>query len=218
MATARENKRWLIAAIVTLVSISCGEGKGGPSDDVQRQAASHAPFAASSASDTTQDKGVVNVELKPVGNSVTNGVAVFKNVDDVGVQVELEVAGLPKPEETYYARVREGGCATAVHGQDGDHDEHVSGEASSHNEDDHEGPDHEAHDHGGHAHSPSAEDLPGNLDVPIPMASSSTGSASASAVQRGIRLNQLTSGEPKYLAVYTSSFEDPAALACGALS
>jgi hypothetical protein len=46
---------------------------------------------------------VAKVELQPVGNFSTSGIATFKEVGDLGVEVELEFEGLPKSGATYFA-------------------------------------------------------------------------------------------------------------------
>jgi hypothetical protein len=58
-------------------------------------------------------EAIARAELEPVGDSGTNGIAVLKEVGDLGVQVELDVSGLANkdPDAAYYAQVHEGSCS-----------------------------------------------------------------------------------------------------------
>jgi hypothetical protein len=119
------------------------------------------------------------MELQPAGDSGTNGTATFQVVGNLGVEAELEVEGLPEPGATYYAHLHEGECA----GVPARHGDHRHEEAREHGG---AGPTlalvrserllvwgsvpeyaHGGHEHG-HEHEAPDEDLPGNLEVPIP--------------------------------------------------
>jgi hypothetical protein len=117
------------------------------------RAEGHAPGQASSQSeqrhvsgttsaDATATAGtgvspvVAEVELKPVGDSKVRGSFALRKVGDLGVQVELEVSGLPKqPAKSYYTQeVHQGRCSEAPAGEG----EHI-----------HQQDPHHEHDHGG---------------------------------------------------------------------
>jgi hypothetical protein len=130
-------KRLLATTTCSLCALLSGCGAEG-----------HAPGQASSQSEqrhdvlgTTSDDAtatagtrvgpvVGEVELKPVGDSEVRGSFALRKVGDLGVQVELEVSGLPKqPAESYYAQVHQGECSEVragegehIHHQDPSHD------------------------------------------------------------------------------------------------
>ena len=65
---------------------------------------------------------------------------------------------------------------------------------------------------------PLTKGVPGNIGSSVPLSSSNTGTACATAVLRGVTLEQLSSGDPEYgLEVHTSGSEDALVLACGKL-
>ncbi len=133
--------------------------------------------SADSAGGTPVGGAFARAELGSVGGSGVSGEAVFKEVGSLGVQVELEVSGLPAPEDPeepqpYFAQVHGGSCSEVPRG------------GSQKPEDDH------GHDHGGGVPSlalvrldrffgaapeyadhpeyedPPADGLPGNIDAP----------------------------------------------------
>ncbi len=171
----------------------------------------------SSSGGTTVGEVVAEVDLRPVDDSGVSGTAVFKEVADLGVQVELAVSGLPDPgnseePEPYFAQVHEGSCADAPMGDDQEHREDHG--------DDHHGHDHE---HGGLHPSlallrpgpllakvdeyadhteyeyPPADELPGNLDSPISVGASADGTGSVTSLLEGVKPEQLSSGGAKYV-------------------
>ena len=111
----RVHKCVLAAFVVALVG--CGEASGGKASGAESD-------GTTSAGDSTVCEGVAKVKLDPMGNFPTSGIATFEEVGDLGVEVELEVGGLPKSGATYYAHLHEGGCA---HGLD-KHGDHGHGE------------------------------------------------------------------------------------------
>jgi hypothetical protein len=177
-------------------------------------------------------------ELGPVGDSGVSGDAVFKEVGSLGVQVELEVSGLPAPEDPeepqpYFAQVHGGSCSEAPRS------------GSQKPEDDH-GDDHHGHDHkhGGGGPSlalarldrffgaapeyadhpeyedPPADGLPGNIDAPLSLVASADGTAAVASLLEGVEPDEITSGGPKYVDLRTPSHEPPEdwpALACADL-
>jgi hypothetical protein len=212
----------LVVFAVALVLVGCRESSSGKPGGAKSE-------GTLSSGGPTVGEGVAKVELQPVGNFSTSGIATFKEVGDLGVEVELEFEGLPKSGATYYAHLREVGCANvpAKHGDHGHKGARTHREASvplalvlpeqliargS-------GPEyaHGRHNHGHEREAPD-EELPGNIGSPIPLSSSNTGTASANAVLRGVTLEQLSSRNPEYrLEVHTSDSEDAPVLACGTL-
>jgi hypothetical protein len=219
----RVHKCVLVAFVVALALVGCGQASGGKPSGAESE-------GTSSAGGPTLGEGVAKVELQPVDNFSTTGIATFEEVGDLVVEVELEFEGLPKSGATYYAHLHEGGCAY-VPDKHGDHDEHeearlhgrvgvalalvlperllAQGSGSEYA--------HGGHNHG-HEHEAPDEDLPGNIGSPVPLSSSNTGTASATAVLRGVTLEQVSSGDPEYrLEVHTSGSGDAPVLACGTL-
>jgi hypothetical protein len=167
-----------------------------------------------------------------------SGNVVFKEVGSLGVQVELEVSGLPAPEDPeepkpYFAQVHEGSCSEALRG------------GNQEREDDHGGdhPGHE-HAHGGldpslalvrpgallakvgeyadhnEYEDPPADELPGNIDSPIAVVASADGTGAVTSLLEGVKPEQLSSGRPKYMDLRAPSHEAPEEwplLACGGL-
>lgn len=192
--------------------------------------------ATPSAGGTPVGGAFARAEFKPVGDSGVSGDVVFKEVGSLGVQVELEVSGLPAtgdPEEPYFAQVHGGSCSEAPRGG--------SQEPEDEHGDDHHGHDHE---HGGGGPSlalvrldrffgaapeyadhpeyasPPAAELPGNIDAPFSMGASADGTAAATTLLEGAKPEDLTSGDPKYVDLRTPSHEPPEdwpALACADL-
>ena len=70
-----------------------------PADAVARQA-------------SAGDIGVVEIPLNPTGDSVTNGTATFEE-RSAGLELTLEVSGLPEPGVEYFGEIHEGTCESA---------------------------------------------------------------------------------------------------------
>jgi hypothetical protein len=193
--------------------------------------------SANPAGGTPVGGAFARAELVPVGGSGVSGDVVFKEVGSLGVQVELEVSGLPAPgdpeePEPYFAQVHGGSCSEAPRGG-GQEPEDEHGE-------DHHGHDHE---HGGgpslalvrldrffgaapeYADHPEYEDppadgLPGNIDAPFSVGASADGTGSVSSLLEGAEPEDLTSGGPKYVDLRAPSHGAPGdwpALACANL-
>ncbi len=62
-----------------------------------------------------KDVEVFEVALDPVGDSVTSGIATFRE-RDAGLELTLEVSGLPKPGAEYFGEIREGVCENGRQG------------------------------------------------------------------------------------------------------
>jgi hypothetical protein len=179
-------------------------------------------------------------ELRPVGDSGVSGNVVFKEAGSRTVVVELEVSGLPTPEnpeepKPYFAQVHEGSCSEAPRGGDQEHGEDHG--------DDHHGHDHEHGggtpsvalirldrflgatpeyaDHPAYA-SPPADELPGGVDTPLSLVASADGTAAVTSLLEGVEPEQLSSGSPKYVDLRAPSRdlapERWPALACADLS
>jgi hypothetical protein len=74
-----------------------------------------------SAGGTPVGGAFARAELGSVGGSGVSGDAVFKEVGSLGVQVELEISGLPAPGNSeepkpYFAQVHRGSCSEAPRG------------------------------------------------------------------------------------------------------
>jgi hypothetical protein len=218
------------------------EGPGSSSPPASEPAAPSAD-SANSAGGTPVGGAFAEAELGPVGDSGVSGAAVFKEVGPLGVQVELEVSGLPAPEDPeepqpYFAQVHGGSCSEAPRGGGkGSEDDHGDGH--------HHGHDH-GHDHGHGGGDPSlalvrldrfldaapeyadhpeyedppADELPGNVDAPFSVLASADGTAAVTTLLEGVEPEELTSGSPKYVDVRATSHEPPEdwpALACADL-
>jgi hypothetical protein len=231
----------LVLAAFTVL-YGCGQASS-PAEQQERDVGIQEPEAsaqpepttpsAASAGGTEVGETFAEAELSPVGDSSVSGAAVFREVGSLGVQVELEVSGLPEPGEPYYAQVHEGSCSEAPRGGDQER------------EDDH-GDDHPGHEHGALGPSlalvhpgallakvgeyvdhsefeaPPADELSGNIDAPIGVLSSDDGTAFVSSLLEGVEPEQLTSGSPKYMDLREPSHdlapENWPALACADLS
>jgi hypothetical protein len=104
------------------------------------------------------------------------------------------VLGLPDPNVTYLTHIHPGTCADEQSGeeeQDSDHE----------------------HEHSDH------EDANEEIEYPLPpISADSQGQGSTAAVLDGVTVQELFSGEPKYINVHAEGSGNPPALACGQLS
>ena len=99
-----------------LVAFAVLYGCGQASSPVERQGKverADKTGASQPSGGGTVGKKIARAELKSVGDSGTSGTAVFKGVGNLGIQVELDVLGLPTkdPNADYYAQVHEGSCS-----------------------------------------------------------------------------------------------------------
>jgi hypothetical protein len=168
----------------------------------------------------TVGKKVAQAELKPVGDSGTSGTAVLKEVGNLGIQVELDVLGLPTkdPNAAYYAQVHEGSCSDERRGEE--HEEEYGagpGTALARVRLDQlviKTPGLQAH--GGHEHS--IPEVPfGSIEQPISFGASADGTSSVTSLLEGVETKRLTSGNPEYVHVHGEGSEDAPELACGDL-
>jgi hypothetical protein len=150
-------------------------------------------------------EAIARAELEPAGGSGTSGTAVLKEVGDLGVQVELDVSGLPTgaPEAAYYAQVHEGSCSDERGGE-------------GHEKEEHGGHEHGGHEHGGHEHGiPEAPS--GSLEQPVSFGASADGTSSVTSLLENVEARRLTSGGPEYVHLHAVGSEDAPELACGDL-
>jgi hypothetical protein len=75
------------------------------------------PATAVSPEAPARDVEVLEVQLDPVGDSVASGTATFRE-RKAGLELTLEVSGLPKPGAKYFGEVHEGACENARLGGD----------------------------------------------------------------------------------------------------
>ncbi len=168
----------------------------------------------------TVGEKIAQAELKSVGDSGTSGTAVFKEVGNLGIQVGLDVLGLPTkdPNAAYYAQVHEGSCSDERRGEE--HEEEYGagpGPALALVRLDQlvaETPGLEAH--GGHEHG--IPEVPsGSIEQPISFGASADGTSSVTSLLEGVEAKRLTSGDPEYVHLHGVGSEDAPELACGAL-
>jgi hypothetical protein len=220
--------RALFILVVVAALYSCGQASSPAERQEERAGVERAEPASESttAADggTTVGAAFAEAELKPVGDSGVSGTAIFKQVGTLGVQVELSASGLPAPGEYYVAQVHEGSCADAPKGADQEHEE-------PHGDDPHG---HDEHEHGGgvpalalvrldrflpggreeYADHPEYEDPPanelaGNIDTPLSVGASDDGTGSVTSLLEGVKPEQLSSGEPKYIDLRAPSHAAP---------
>jgi hypothetical protein len=214
---------FLLAAVaLSLASLGCGGEAGSAPGDTERGGTSGAATTSSSAaSGTAVGEAIAEARLEPVGDSGTSGTAVFKEVGDLGVQVELDVSGLPTKNEgaTYYAQVHEGSCSDGRTGEEHEEGHSASsfGPALALVRFDRllaKAPGLQAN--GGHEHT-LPEESPGSIEQPISFSASADGSASVSSLLEGVEAKRLTSGAPEYVHLHAVGSEDAPELACGDL-
>ena len=178
------------------------------------------PESNTSAEGGTVGEKIARAELKPVGDSGTSGTAVLKEVGNLGIQVELDVLGLPTkdPNEAYYAQVHGGYCSDERRGEEHE-EEYAAGP----------GPvlalvrlDHLVAKmrglvaHAGHEHG--IPEVPfGSIEQPISFGASADGTSSVTSLLEGVEAKRLTSGDPEYVHLHGVGSEDAAELACGDL-
>ena len=169
----------------------------------------------------TVGEAIARAELEPAGGSGTSGTAVLKEVGDLGVQVELDVSGLPTgaPEAAYYAQVHEGSCSDERGGEGHEKEEHGAGPGPALafvglDRPAGKVPGLEAH--GGHEHG--IPEVPsGSIEQPINFGASADGTSSVISLLEGVEAERLTSGDPVYVHLHGASSEPGPELACGDL-
>ena len=135
---------------------------------------------------------VVEVALAPDDSSGVSGTATFADAPG-GVEVGLEVRGLPDPGEIYLAHIHPGSCTGEPVRADKDH----------------------THHHG------NADEPAGKIEHPLkPVVSDARGNGSSTTIVEGATVAGLFSGREFYVNVHAeaSGSEDlPDSVACGDL-
>jgi hypothetical protein len=212
----------IVVGLFCVLLCGCGAVGGAP-ERAEPDEDSGAPTTAASSPEggTTVGAAVAEAYIKPVGDPGTRGKAIFKKVGNLGVQVELEVSGLPTkdPDAAYYAQLHEGSCSDER--TEDEHEEEHSASAFGPTlalvRFDHplaKAPGLEAH--GGH--EPGLPEVPpGSLEQPISFGASADGSASVATLLEGVAPERLASGGPEYIHLHAAGSEDAPEkeLACG---
>jgi hypothetical protein len=208
-----------VRVLLVVVTFAILDGCGQASSTVERQ-------GKKAGTDTSTEGGVTvggkiaRAELKPVGDSGTSGTAVFKEAGNLGIQVELEVLGLPTkdPDATYYAQVHEGSCSDERKREE--HEEEYGADPGP-------TPAFVRLDqlvakarglvaHGGHEHG--IPEVPfGSIEQPISFGASADGTSSVTSLLEGVEAKRLTSGGPEYVHLHGVGSDDAPELACGDL-
>jgi hypothetical protein len=187
-----------VVAVVFLLA-GCGGGGGGESSD---ETTMSEETTTSSAETTAVEGGdFAEVGLAPTNGSGASGTATFTDVSQ-GVRVDLVVQGLPEPNATYLTHIHPGTCADEQGGAEGEHDSNHEGEH----------PDHE--EAANHEDSEMAE-----IEYPLPpITPDPQGRGTITTVLDGVTVEQLFSGNPKYINVHAEGTGNPPAIACSPLS
>ena len=185
-------------AVLFILAGCGGTGGGGASSEEEKtttSAASSEGTSAATEETTTSNYVTATVRLTPMNGSGTTGTAAFTDVAQGVVRVELSVLGLPDPNVTYLTHIHPGTCADEQSG--------VQEEPDSAHE----------HEHSDH------EDTNEEIEYPLPPISADPqGQGSTRAVLDSVTVQELFSGEPKYINVHAEGSGNPPALACGQLS
>jgi hypothetical protein len=229
----------VVRLLLVLVALAILYGCGQASSSVERQgkksgaeradmteASPRAPELTTRSSDSaeggvTVGKKIAQAELKSVGDSGTSGTVVFKEVGNLGIQVELDILGLP-PKDTnvaYYAQIHEGSCSDERRGEEHEEEEYDAGLGPALalvRLDQLVGTTPGLEAHGGHEHG--IPEVPfGSLEQPISFGASADGTSSVTSLLEGVEAKRLTSGAPEYVHLHGVGSEDAPELACGDL-
>jgi hypothetical protein len=225
--------RLLLRVVAFAVLYGCGQASSlverqGKKAGAERADKTEAPQPTpdlTTQSNTSAEGGVTvrekiaQAELTFVGDSGTSGTAALREVGNLGIQVELDVLGLPTkdPNATYYAQVHEGSCSDERRGEE--HEEEYAGlgpalalvrldqlVAKT--------PGLEAH--GYHEHG--IPEVPfGSIEQPISFGASADGTSSVTSLLDRAEAKRLTSRDPEYVHLHGVGSEDAPELACGDL-
>jgi uncharacterized membrane protein len=161
--------------------------------------------AVSQEAPRPQNVEMLEVGLDPVGDSVTSGTATFRE-RDAGLELTLEISGLPKPGAGYFGEIHEGDCDDGQQGGEPGAEfanfdrpatttvrfELLAARGSE-------------YAHGGDAHE----------DADVSLVGSADGTAQAvTLLQDYSTLDELLSGAPKYLDLHAPTPGDPT-ITCG---
>jgi hypothetical protein len=211
-----------LAVIVLSCALLAGCATAGGSSENAERGRTSSGGSSKEVGGTTVGGAIAEADLQPIGDSGTSGTAVFKEVGNLGVQVELEVSGLPtkEPNATYYAQVHEGSCSEEQTGEEHEEEHSVSsfGPALALVRLDRlvaKVPGLQAH--GGHEHG-IPEEPPGSIEQPISFSASADGSASVTSLLEGVDAKRLRSRAPAYIHLHAVNLEGaPEELSCGDL-
>jgi Cu/Zn superoxide dismutase len=156
---------------------------------------------------TGRSTSSIRLELPPTNNSGVSGSATFRQ-KATGTRVELELSGLPEPNEIYLAHVHPGSC---------EDEEHFGAPES-------ETADHHSHEyrHEGHADAQAQEQshkaTTDGIEYPLtPVESNAAGAGSSATVLKGVVLDELISHGPRHVNVHAAGSGDPLQLTCADL-
>ena len=149
----------------------------------------------------------IRLELRPTNRSGVNGSATFTQAA-TGTRVEIELRGLPEPNEIYLAHVHPGSCE----------DEEHFGAPESETADQHS---HE-YRHQGPADAQVQEQnhkaITEGIEYPLaPVESNVVGERSSTTVLEGVALDELRSYGPRHVNVHATGSGDPLQLTCADL-
>jgi len=144
---------------------------------------------------TAQPSGNAEIELRPVDDSGVSGTVALKGITG-GVEVDLELRGLPKPGAIYQAHLHRGTCAQGQAGSALDHQGKANG-------------DHEMAGMGADIVSPLS-----------PVKADAQGGGSSTTTLWDTTVGELLSGEPRSVEVHAvgGGPDLPAKVACATLS
>ncbi len=149
----------------------------------------------------------IRLELSPTNNSRVSGSATFTKAA-TGTRVELELRGLPEPNEIYLAHVHAGSC------EDEEHSDVPKSEAADHHSHEYR---HEGHADV-HVQEQSHKATTDGIEYPLtPVESNAAGTGSSTTVLEGVAVDTLRSHGPRHVNVHATGSEDPLQLTCAAL-
>ena len=198
--------RLLLGLALSVVLIGCDGAEGGAQDTAASDQDRSPTGAAVGEETAAGGTATAEVEIGAMNGSGVTGTATFEQITG-GIEVELDARGLPRPETVYLAHVHRGACAEAGR------KERVGG-GTDHP---HEGG--VRHDHrrrtdaGDHDHAGA-----GDIEQPLsPVRSDLDGRGSSTTVLWDTTVDELFSGDPKYVNVHAAGQGYPPPLACGDL-
>lgn len=151
----------------------------------------------------------IRLELRPTKNSGVSGSATLTQAAK-GTRVELELKGLPEPNEIYLAHVHPGSC------EDEELSEAPEGESANHHSHEYR---HERHADA-HVQEENHKATTDTDEIEYPLRaveSNAAGEGSSITVLEGVALDELLSHGPRYLNVHAAGSGDPPQLTCAVL-
>ena len=186
-------------SLVAAIRLLAGCGGGGSSSTGTTTAEETTTATSETTVSSSTAGGVAKVDLAPMNDSGASGTVTFTDVAE-GVQVDLEVLGLPDPNASYLTHIHPGTCADEQGGEE--HDGNYEDEHTDHDE----GADHDE------------EGTMAEIEYPLPpITPDPEGNGSTITVLGGVTVEQLFSGSPKYINVHAEGSGNPPAIACSPL-